>query len=132
MSSPDELIELAKKKAAEQAVDDVIKSGMKIGIGSGSTIVYAVLYLAKKFENKEITEIVCVPTSFQSKQLLIQYGLPLGELEQHPVLDVGLDGADECDAKLNLIKGGGACQALEKLGFSFSFPFPFFPPTIFN
>ena len=61
-------------------------------------------------------DIICVPTSFQSKQLIISEGLTLGDLERHPHIDIAIDGADEIDVKsLDCIKGGGGCQTLEKL-----------------
>lgn len=59
--------------------------------------------------------IACIPTSFQAKQLITEAGLPLGELNQYPSIDVAFDGADEFDQQLNLIKGGGGCQLQEKL-----------------
>ena len=61
------------------------------------------------------TGIVCVPTSFQSKQLIVENDLTLSDLERHPVLDVAIDGADEVDDQLNLIKGGGGCLTQEKI-----------------
>ena len=110
-----DLITEAKKKAAIQAVDDHLHNGQKIGIGSGSTVVFAVEHLAKKYKEREITDIVCIPTSFQARNLIIDNNLPLGYLNQYPVLDVDIDGAAEVDNKLNLIKGGGGCHLQEKL-----------------
>lgn len=57
----------------------------------------------------------CVPSSFQARQLIVQHKLPLSDLEMYPELDIVIDGADEVDNDLNLIKGGGACQTQEKL-----------------
>lgn len=101
-------LESAKKIAAEKAVDEHVRNKLKIGIGSGSTIVYAVKRLAERVKNENL-DIVCVPTSFQAKQLILENKLVLGELETNPVLDVAIDGADECDVNLNCIKGGGGC-----------------------
>lgn len=101
-------LESAKRFAAEKAVNEHVKDKLKIGIGSGSTIVYAVRRLAERVKNENL-EIICVPTSFQAKQLILENKLVLGELETHPELDVAIDGADECDVKLNCIKGGGGC-----------------------
>mmetsp|Transcript_751 Transcript_751/g.1103 ORF Transcript_751/g.1103 Transcript_751/m.1103 type:complete len:246 (+) Transcript_751:70-807(+) len=114
-TTSDEIIAEAKRNAGFQAVDDFVRSGMKIGIGSGSTIVSSIERIAQKYRSKELENLVCVPTSFQSRQLILEMGLPLGDLDTNPVLDVAIDGADECDAELNLIKGGGGCQTLEKL-----------------
>jgi ribose 5-phosphate isomerase A len=98
------LIEQAKEKAAHAAVDQfVTQSGQKIGIGSGSTIAYAVQRLGERLK-KEGLDVICVPTSFQARQLILENGLRLGDLEQYPELDVAIDGADEVDKALNCIK----------------------------
>lgn len=107
-------IELAKKKAGYAAVDEFIKDGMVVGIGSGSTVVYAVERLIEKVKNEKLT-IVCIPTSFQSIQLIVEGGLTLGDLSRYPEIDVDIDGADEVDSNLQLIKGGGGCQVQEKI-----------------
>jgi len=107
-------VEEAKKKAASQAVDDYVKDNMIVGLGSGSTVVYAAQRLAERVK-KEGLRIKCVPTSFQSYQLCVEYGLTLTSLDVNPVLDVDIDGADEIDAQLNLIKGGGGCHVQEKI-----------------
>ncbi|EGG22639.1 ribose-5-phosphate isomerase [Cavenderia fasciculata] len=110
MSDIKETLEKAKKLASYKAVDDNVRAGMKVGIGSGSTIKYAVDRI------KELgIPLTCVPTSFQSTQLIIAAGLELSDLSRTPELDVTIDGADEVDAQLNLIKGGGACQLQEKI-----------------
>lgn len=101
-------LETAKKLAAERAVQDNIANKMVIGIGSGSTIVYGVTKIAEMVaaENLDVT---CIPTSFQARQLIIDHGLKLGDLEKNPEIDLTIDGADECDNQLNCIKGGGGC-----------------------
>ncbi|MHA2007623.1 MAG: ribose 5-phosphate isomerase A [Promethearchaeota archaeon] len=108
------LIELGKKNAAFKAVEDNVKEGMIIGIGSGSTVVYAVEKIAELNREKNLN-LKCVPTSFQSYQLIVQNGLTLTSLDQYPELDLDIDGADEIDEKLNLIKGGGGCLVQEKI-----------------
>lgn len=70
---------------------------------------------ALKKSKLPVENLVCIPTSFQAKQLIIENGLRLGSLEQYPEIDITIDGADEVDEKLNLIKGGGGCQTMEKL-----------------
>eukprot|EP01134_Creolimax_fragrantissima_P006250 CFRG6250T1 len=110
-----DLLEVSKKQAAYAAVDEFITADTHyVGIGSGSTVVYAVDRLAEKVKTQNLT-ITCVPTSYQAKQLILHNGLNLGELETCPQLDVCIDGADEVDADLNLIKGGGGCLTLEKI-----------------
>lgn len=108
--------ELAKQKAAYQAIDEHVRSGMAVGVGSGSTVVYAVerLVARKKAEGAGF-EVTCVPSSFQATQLITAGGLTLSDLTRTPALDVAIDGADEVDEQLNCIKGGGACMLQEKI-----------------
>ncbi|OBA19883.1 ribose-5-phosphate isomerase [Metschnikowia bicuspidata var. bicuspidata NRRL YB-4993] len=106
-------IESAKMRAAYRAVDENLPDNAKVvGIGSGSTVVYVAERLSQ-LANKD--SFVCIPTGFQLKQLILDHGLHVGTIEQYPSLDIAFDGADECDDKLNLIKGGGACLLQEKL-----------------
>lgn len=107
-------LESAKKIAAEKAINDHVKNNIVLGVGSGSTIVYAVNRLAERVKNENLN-VVCIPTSFQAKQLIVNNGLKLGELETYPELDVAIDGADECDVNLNCIKGGGGCLLQVKI-----------------
>jgi ribose 5-phosphate isomerase A len=107
------LVELAKKAAAYKAVDENFPPAAKVvGIGSGSTVVYVAERIGQLANKKNF---VCIPTGFQSKQLIIDNGLNLGSIEQFSHIDIAFDGADECDQSLNLIKGGGACLFQEKL-----------------
>nr|ACO08871.1 Ribose-5-phosphate isomerase [Osmerus mordax] len=108
------MAEEAKKLAGYAAVDNHVQNNQVLGVGSGSTIVYAVDRLAERVRQEKLN-IVCVPTSFQARQLILQHGLPLSDLDRHPELDVAIDGADEVDSALTLIKGGGGCLAQEKI-----------------
>ncbi|MHA2182120.1 MAG: ribose 5-phosphate isomerase A [Promethearchaeota archaeon] len=108
------LIEKGKKNAAIIAVEENVKSGMILGIGSGSTVVYAVEKIAELNRNQDLN-LKCIPTSFQSYQLIVENGLTLVSLDQYPELDLVIDGADEIDKNLNLIKGGGGCLVQEKI-----------------
>jgi len=87
---------------------------MVVGIGSGSTVVYAVERIAERVRNENL-KLKCIPTSFQSEQLIISNDLVLTSLAHEASIDVTIDGADEVDPSLNLIKGGGACHVQEKL-----------------
>lgn len=89
-------------------------SSQVIGIGSGSTVPYVVeRILAQGPEvNKDR---VFIPTGFQSKELIVEAHLRLGDVDQYPHIDVTIDGADEVDQDLSCIKGGGACQLREKV-----------------
>lgn len=107
------LVETAKKSAAYKAVDENFPTSAKVvGIGSGSTVVYVAERIGQLANKADFT---CVPTGFQSTQLIIDNGLKLGTIEQFPDLDIAFDGADEVDYQMNLIKGGGACLFQEKL-----------------
>ncbi len=110
----EDLIEMGKKNAALKAVEDNVKKGMVLGIGSGSTIVYAVKEIGRINKAKNLN-LKCIPTSFQSYQLIIDNKLELVSLDQYPEIDIDLDGADEVDSDLNLIKGGGGCHVQEKI-----------------
>lgn len=107
-------LESAKRVAAYTAVDENFPKTEKVvvGIGSGSTVVYVAERIGQ-LPNKET--FVCIPTGFQSRQLIVDNGMTLGLIEQFPEIDIAFDGADEVDGQLNLIKGGGACLFQEKL-----------------
>jgi len=107
-------IEKGKRLAARKAVDDNLKNNMIMGIGSGSTVVYAVERIAELVKEKDLN-LKCIPTSFQSYQLIVKNELNLASLDQYPVIDLDIDGADEIDKDLNLIKGGGGCLVQEKI-----------------
>ena len=109
-----DLIELGKKNAAFKAVEENVKEGMILGIGSGSTVVYAVEKIAEINKKKDL-KLKCIPTSFQSYQLIVDNDLNLVSLDQYPEIDLDIDGADEIDNELNLIKGGGGCLVQEKI-----------------
>jgi ribose 5-phosphate isomerase A len=109
-----ELIELGKKNAANKAVEENVEAGMILGIGSGSTVVYAVKKIVEINKAKNM-DLKCIPTSFQSRQLIVENGLTLVTLDQYPEIDLDIDGADEIDNSLNLIKGGGGCLVQEKI-----------------
>ena len=88
---------------------------MVLGLGSGSTAALLIHELGRRWQAGELSDIRGVPTSFQSSELAQQYGIPLTTLNEVDHLDLAIDGADEVDPRLNLIKGGGACQTREKL-----------------
>ncbi|WNG44246.1 ribose-5-phosphate isomerase RpiA [Archangium minus] len=103
-----------KRLAAERAVDS-IQPGMVVGLGSGSTSALVVRRLAALRGEGRLTDVVGVPTSVETEQLARALGVPLTTLEEHPVLDLTLDGADEVDPELRLIKGGGGALMREKI-----------------
>jgi ribose 5-phosphate isomerase A len=101
-----------KIAAAAEALTHV-KSGMKLGIGTGSTAEEFVRLLAVKVA--EGFEIIGVPTSERTAALCNELGVPLTTLEETPHLDLTIDGADEVDGDLSLIKGGGGALLREKI-----------------
>ncbi|MEM1659334.1 MAG: ribose-5-phosphate isomerase RpiA [Candidatus Jordarchaeales archaeon] len=103
-----------EKKAAALAAVRHVRDGMILGVGSGSTVAFFIEVLASAVK-KEKLEILCVPTSYQSAILLAEHGIPLTSLIEHPTLDLTVDGADEIDPNLNLIKGRGGALTLEKI-----------------
>ena len=108
----------SKRLAALEAVKHV-KSGMSVGLGTGSTAALAIEELGRLQYAGELDCDYCA-TSYQSMQLARQAGLRVFPVENFDSLDVSLDGADEVDPALNLIKGGGAAHTLEKIVHSLS------------
>jgi len=107
------LAEELKRKAAYAAVKHV-KDGFVVGLGSGSTAAYAIEILGERIKRERIS-VLGVPTSYQAFLLAVKHGIAVTTLEEHGVIDVTIDGADQIDPKLNLIKGMGAALAREKI-----------------
>lgn len=103
-----------KQQAAEQALA-YVKSGMALGLGSGSTARYMLDGLGERLRDGRLHNIVGVPTSEATAVIARRLGIPLTTLEAHPRLDLALDGADEIDPALNLIKGLGGALLHEKI-----------------
>jgi ribose 5-phosphate isomerase A len=108
-----EPIEAAKRNAGLAAVEHV-KDGSIVGLGSGSTVAFAIEALGEKIRRENL-RVLGVPTSYQSFLLAVKHKIPVTTLEEYPVIDVTIDGADQIDTKLNLIKGMGAALAREKI-----------------
>lgn len=98
-------LDLAKRAAAYAAGEQHVKSGCRIGVGSGTTAKFFVEFLAEKVNDGTVKDIVCVPSSFSTRQWLIDSGLEVIDLEKNLDLDLCIDGADEVDINLNCIKG---------------------------
>lgn len=101
-----------KRESARQALD-YVKPGMRLGLGTGSTAAHFVDLLAEKMRGG--LRIVGVPTSEATRKQAESLGIPLTTLDETPELDLTVDGADELDASLNLIKGGGGALLREKI-----------------
>ncbi|NJN93274.1 MAG: ribose 5-phosphate isomerase A [Anaerolineales bacterium] len=107
-------IEDLKKQAAERAVEQV-RSGMVLGLGTGSSAKYATMKIGELWQAGELTDIVGIPTSQGTVALAKTYNLPLVTLDEYPAVDLAIDGADEIDPDLNLIKGLGGALLREKM-----------------
>jgi ribose 5-phosphate isomerase A len=104
--------EQLKKIAAEKATEEV-QNGMVVGLGTGSTVYYALLKLGKMV--RDGLNIIGIPTSDGTEKIAVEQNIPLSTLAAHPTIELTIDGADEVDAHLNLIKGGGAALVREKI-----------------
>ena len=102
------------KRDAGIAACAYVKSGMKVGLGTGSTVKHTVVELGRMI-TEEGLEIVGVPTSLATEKLALEVGIPLVKLSEIDGLDVVIDGADEYDPQFQLIKGGGAALLREKI-----------------
>ena len=101
-----------KKLAGEKAVEH-IEDGMIVGLGTGSTVEYTLRKLGEKVKNG--LKIQGIPTSIHTKRIAKEENIPLTTLDENPEIDVTIDGADEVDSCLNLIKGGGGALTREKI-----------------
>jgi ribose 5-phosphate isomerase A len=107
-------VENQKRAAAEYAVK-LVRSGMVVGLGAGSTAAYAVRAIAERLQRGELRNIVGVPCSGEVEAVARRLGIPLTTLEECQTIDLTIDGADEVDPDLNLIKGGGGALLHEKI-----------------
>lgn len=108
-------MDVLKEKVGKKAVD-IVKDGQIVGLGTGSTTHYFIKYLGERVKNEEL-DIVGVPTSYQSLILAREVGINISTLTTlgDNEIDIAIDGADEVNSNLDLIKGGGAAHTLEKL-----------------
>jgi len=104
----------ALKEEAGVAACAYVKSGMNVGLGTGSTVKYTILELGRRVREERL-EIVGVPTSLATRDLAMEVGIPLADLDELEGLDVVIDGTDEFDPQFQLIKGGGAALLREKV-----------------
>jgi ribose 5-phosphate isomerase A len=102
------------KKLAGEAAADLVKSDMVVGLGTGSTVAWTIKRLGERVKEEGL-DFYGVPTSYQAENLAVASGIKLTTLNQHPELDLAIDGADQVDANLFVIKGGGAAHTREKV-----------------
>jgi ribose 5-phosphate isomerase A len=103
----------AEKEAAGRAAAELVRNGDIVGLGTGSTAYFAVIALGERVRSG--LKIMGIPTSEQTADLARAVGIPLTTLDEHPEIDITIDGADEVGPKLNLIKGGGGALLREKV-----------------
>jgi ribose 5-phosphate isomerase A len=103
----------AEKEAAGRAAAKLVRDGDVVGLGTGSTAYFAVIALGARV--RAGLKIVGIPTSVATGELARGVGIQLTSLDEHPEIDITIDGADELDPKLNLIKGGGGALLREKV-----------------
>jgi len=106
-------VDTAKFVAAKRALD-YVESGMRVGLGTGSTAAWMVRILGEMVRNEGL-KVIGVPTSERIADLARKVGVPITTLDQVKWLDLTIDGADEFDSNLNLIKGGGGALLQEKI-----------------
>ena len=107
-----------KEMVGREAVEALVKSGMKLGLGTGSTAIPAVRHIGALLNEGKLENILAVPTSFQTSIECEKWGIPLFSLNSKEIggrLDLTIDGADEVDPENRLIKGGGGALLLEKI-----------------
>jgi ribose 5-phosphate isomerase A len=102
----------AKRIAGYRAAGEV-RDGMVVGLGTGSTVFFAMERLGERITEEGLS-IAGVPTSYQAAMRARRYGIPLTDLDEHPELDLAIDGADQVDPLFRLIKGRGAALLREK------------------
>lgn len=103
------------KQQAARFTLKFIHDGMVLGLGSGTTTSYFVEMVGERYQKGELKNIKAIPTSEKTASQARSYGIPLINLLDHPCLDVAIDGADQVDPKLNLIKGLGRALLREKI-----------------
>jgi ribose 5-phosphate isomerase A len=103
------------KKEAGQAAVDFIESGMVLGLGTGSTTRYALEEIGRRIKSGKLRDIVGIPSSIQTEKIAAELGIGLTTFDEFQEIDLTIDGADEVDPELNLIKGGGGALLREKI-----------------
>jgi len=111
---PHEIQQDSWKQLAGTVAAELVEDGMLLGVGTGSTAAYLIYALAQRMQTG-LHIAGAVPTSEATAQLASNLGIPLTDLDTHPILDLAIDGADEIDDQLRLIKGGGGALLREKV-----------------
>jgi ribose 5-phosphate isomerase A len=107
------------KEVAGRKASELVQSGMTVGLGTGSTVHFSIVRLAERIREEGI-EVRCVPTSVDTERKARSLGIPLVGLDEVEALELTIDGADEIDARFDMIKGGGGALLREKVVASIS------------
>jgi ribose 5-phosphate isomerase A len=114
-SAPAAAVQEAEKRAAAARAAGLVRPGMLVGLGAGTTAGFVLGYLAARLGRGELPGVAGIPTSTTVEAKARRLGIPLTDLQAHPVIDLTIDGADEVDPEWNLIKGGGGALLREKI-----------------
>ncbi|KAG8475523.1 hypothetical protein CXB51_032272 [Gossypium anomalum] len=115
MSPPVILTQDELKKIAAYKAVEFVESGMVLGLGTGSTAKHAVDRIGELLRQGKLSNIVGIPTSKKTQEQAVSLGIPLSDLDNYPSIDLAIDGADEVDPHLNLVKGRGGSLLREKM-----------------
>ncbi|HDY70688.1 MAG TPA: ribose-5-phosphate isomerase RpiA [Nitrospirae bacterium] len=102
-----------KEMAALSAVE-LVEDGQILGLGTGSTVYYAIKEIGRRVKEEGL-DVIGIPTSIGSEKLAVECGIPLATLQDYQEIDLDIDGTDQVDEKLEVIKGGGGAHFREKL-----------------
>lgn len=106
-------VKMVDKKIVGEKAAEFVKDGMVVGLGTGSTVFYTIQKLGQLV--KEGLSIKGIPTSVQTEELAKELGIPLTSFSEIESIDIAIDGADEVNSDLELIKGGGGALLREKI-----------------
>src|SRR5260221_12401514 len=113
MANEKDRVKDQEKESAGRAAAKLVRDGDIVALGTGSTAYLAVVALGERV--KAGLKIIGIPTSVATAELARAVGIPLSTLDEHPKIDITIDGADEVDPLLRLIKGGGGALLREKI-----------------
>ncbi|MBU2560543.1 ribose 5-phosphate isomerase A, partial [archaeon] len=103
-----------QKEIAARSAAGLVKDGQVVGLGTGSTAAFAIAEIARRIKDEGL-DITGIPTSIATEQMARSLDIPLSTVDEHPEIDIDIDGADQVDALFQVIKGGGGAHTREKI-----------------